>query len=298
MPLTKTTISHILRSVIYTGKIKYGAEIYDGLHEPIISEDVLNNVQLLRKSFIKKSRVFNNTFFPGLIKCADCGSIMSSVFTNKIRKGKRTRYYYYRCTSTDKRDRDFCGIKQISADRLDQLIINYLDNAIKNNQYLDSLIFTLNNNSGSGPKGLELKGGRSPYTAEKLRNILQSIVEASKLCGKYEKRDILKRHIESIIYSKETIEVKLLYSESVAPCPTAGSAASDLLRRPSAEGRFSADQKDGAAFRQLSSPQSRPTAKVRAKKEAPPRGLEPLTNRLTADCSTIELQGNASTRFE
>ena len=277
LPLTKTTIGHILRGVIYTGKIKYGKEIYSGLHEPIISETVFNSVQLMRKSYNKKSRVFNNTLFPGLIKCTECGSVMSSVFTNKLKKGKRTRYYYYRCSSIDKRDHGFCDIKQISADRLDQLIVNYLDNATKNNQYLDSLIFTLNNSAESASKGLELKGDRSPYTAEKLRIIMQSIVEASKLCGKYEKRDILKRHIESIIYSKETIEVKLLYSESVAPCLIDVRAASDLLRRSPAEVKFSTDHKDGAAFRQLSSPQSRPTAKVRTKKEAPRVGLEPTT---------------------
>lgn len=87
-----------------------------------------------------------------VIKCAECGSIMSSVFTNKLKKGKTMRYYYYRCTSVDKHDRSFCGIKQIGADRIDKLIINYLDNTVKNNQYLDSLILRSTISKGATQK--------------------------------------------------------------------------------------------------------------------------------------------------
>ena len=222
----------------------------------------------MRKTFIKKSRVFNNTYFPGLVHCGECESIMSSVFTNKIKRGKRTRYYYYRCTSIDKRDRDFCGIRQVSADRLDNLIINYLDSTMKNDQYLDSLIFMRNNSGGSAPKGLELKGVRSPLTAEKLKEIFKDIINASKLPGKFEKRDIMRSHIEKIIYSKETIEVKILYSESVAPCIPAYRAAYGPLCDPSAGKRVSS-AKDKAAFRHCA-PQSRPTKMVRSKIEARP----------------------------
>ena len=61
--------------------------------------------------------------------------------------------------------------------------------------------------------------------------------------------------------SKEEIEVTLYY-ESVAPCLPAGRAASGPLCEPPAEGKFSGSDRDGAAFRHLSAPQSRPTSKV------------------------------------
>ena len=67
----------------------------------------------------------------------------------------------------------------------------------------------------------------------------KSIIDAAKLKGKTEKRLIIKRHIEKIIYSKETIEVKILYSDSV-------DAASGPLRDPAAEDHFSLKDKDGS----------------------------------------------------
>jgi DNA invertase Pin-like site-specific DNA recombinase len=37
---SKTNIAHILRNVVYIGKINHNNEIYQGIHEPIISEEI------------------------------------------------------------------------------------------------------------------------------------------------------------------------------------------------------------------------------------------------------------------
>jgi len=101
---SKTNISHILRNVVYAGKVKYNDEIYNGVHEPIISEEIFALAQKLHKNKMKKFRVYKNFLFGGLINCEECGSKMTSCFTNKRTNGKLTRYYYYRCTSTMKQD--------------------------------------------------------------------------------------------------------------------------------------------------------------------------------------------------
>jgi len=246
LPVSKTALDSILKGVVHAGMIEHKGTIYQGLHEPIVSKELFDEIQNIRKDHIrpKKMTTYNFSLFPGLIRCKECGSVMCAVFTNKLKyaNNKRTRYFYYRCSVIDKRDRSFCSIRQVSADRLDKFVIDNLDKIRRNTQYLDSLTYMLNNNSNSGLNGCEPTGGYSAIRAERVQEILKAIVDAAKLKGKTEKRLIIKRHIEKVIYSKETIEVKLLYSDSV-------DAASDLLRRPPAELKFSADHNNGAACR-------------------------------------------------
>ena len=122
----------------------------------------------------------------------------------------------------------------------------------------------LNNDSNGSLNGCEPTGSYSPIMTERVQEILKAVIDAAKLKGKTEKRLIIKRHIEKVIYSKETIEVKLLYSDSVEPCL--------------AEGKFSTDQKNGAACRHLSAPPTRPTAAiVRCDFRLRATGLEPVT---------------------
>ena len=249
-PFGKTVIGYILRNILYTGKVKHNNNLYDGLHEAIISEKLFNEVQDLHKERPKESFSFNYSLLSGLVRCKECGSIMSSAFTNKIRNNRRRRYFYYRCTKIDKLDRSFCSIKQVSADRLDSLIIEYINNLLKDKQYFDSFIFRLNHDNPEAGVGLQLRAPYFEYKPEILLKVLQNIVDAADLKGKIGKRIIVKRHIEKVIYSKETIEVKILYSESAV-------AASGLLRKPPADNDNSQSlDKDKAAFRHFA-PSSR-----------------------------------------
>jgi site-specific DNA recombinase len=116
---SKTNIGHILRNVIYIGKIKHRGEIYQGIHEPIISEEIFTLAQKIHKEKQRNFRVYKNFLFGGLINCKACDSKMTSCFTNKRKNGKLTRYYYYRCTSTMKHDWQSCPVKQVSAERLE-----------------------------------------------------------------------------------------------------------------------------------------------------------------------------------
>ena len=289
LPLAKPALNHILRSVVYAGLIKHKGKIYQGIQDPIVSKALFDEAQKLRdKSYRpKRSMSYNYLLFPGLVRCKECGSIMSATFSNKMRGGKRTRYFYYRCSVIDKRDRSFCNIRQVSAARLDKFIIENLDKIRKNKQYLDSLIYVLNQNGHATPKGLEPGRSHSPILAERVQEILGEIVEASKMKGKTDKRLIVRKHIEKVVYSKETIEVKVLYSESGEASSvdnSSDSAASVRLRRTPAEPRPS-NSKDEAACRhslaKLGTPPSRPSSKIVCGDfRLGPVGLEPTTSRL------------------
>ena len=216
LPFSKTAITTVLDNPLYIGKLAHKGIEYQGIHKPIINEKLFEEVKFIRDNRIrpKKGKVYNNSLFPGIIQCKECGSIMTCTFSNKTRNGKQIRYYYYRCSSVEKRDRSFCSIKEVSSDRLDEHIIDFLDKSAKNNQYIDSLIFLFNHNAPPVSNGLEPSGVTSIYDPKRLVEILKTIVGLSHMRTKEQRLEMMKRHIENIIYSKETIEVNILYSKS------------------------------------------------------------------------------------
>jgi DNA invertase Pin-like site-specific DNA recombinase len=133
LPVSKEEIRKILSRVVYIGKIEYRSHIYPGIHEPIISQELFDAVQAIpTHERIKKSKVFNYSIFPRMVRCKECGGVMSAVFANKIKNGQRTRYFYYRCSSVTKRDSLFCQTRQVSSDRLDSSVIEGLSSIANN----------------------------------------------------------------------------------------------------------------------------------------------------------------------
>lgn len=51
---SKTNIAHILRNVVYTGKVKNRDKIFQGIHEHIISEEIFALAQKIHKQKLKK----------------------------------------------------------------------------------------------------------------------------------------------------------------------------------------------------------------------------------------------------
>lgn len=90
----ETTVRNILMNPIYSGKIKYKDEQYEGLHKPIISEEQFNRVQQLIKKRTVKSDVFRKTYLlTGIIYCGQCGARMFGRTGGKLKDGTPMRYY-------------------------------------------------------------------------------------------------------------------------------------------------------------------------------------------------------------
>ncbi|NBI28084.1 recombinase family protein [Chengkuizengella marina] len=99
------TIYYILTNPVYCGKIRWnnrnfngkptGNEvIVDAEHEPIISEEEFNKVQLMREARKQKGKVVTSTFpFTGILKCGRCGHGM----IGGSRRVKNGRKRYYKC---------------------------------------------------------------------------------------------------------------------------------------------------------------------------------------------------------
>jgi site-specific DNA recombinase len=225
-PFSKAHIASILRNISYTGKTKYAGQIFQGIHQPIISEELFELTQKTLKKRVKKFRVYRDFLFGGLIRCKECGYKMSSCFTNKWRKGKMRRYYYYRCTCVNKKGWQSCSTKEASADRLEKYVLENLERISIDRDYLDNLVFKLNHSSshnlksqtpavGQGLEPSEVCSKFSKFSPETIASIIKSFLLFLSQRRGVERNLLAKRFLKEIIYSPETVKITLFYAENL-----------------------------------------------------------------------------------
>jgi hypothetical protein len=217
MPFSKSGVQNILRYVVYTGKVKYGDKVFIGIQEPLISEEMFNAVQEIHKKKKLTMKMYKGYHLAGLLKCQECGSFMTPCHTNKYKIGKKTRYYYYRCTKTFKRDWDSCNTRQVSADRLEDYIFQNLERISTDRQYIDSLIFTLNNTQAGNRIGFEPSPEPPKVSTEIFGQTLTLFVKGLRERKGIEKSLWAKKFIQGISYSKQNIIVNIRYFKDFIP---------------------------------------------------------------------------------
>lgn len=270
---SKSAIHYILRNIIYTGKLNYAGKIYQGIHQPIISEELFNLAQKVHHEKIKTLRVYKDFLLSGLVICNECSSVMTPCYTNKRKEKRLTRYYYYRCTKTFKMDWDSCIVRQVNADRLENYIFSNLERISNNKIYLENLVFRLNNDPESGYRSRhELTEECSPLSSQTLQNILKIFLKSLAQQKGIERNLLIKKFIKNILYSKEQIQINFYYSEDF-----------DAFKNPniSSEIRLGGDEKEKRTSVSLSE-----NSKFVLLNMAPQAGLEPATQWLTATRST------------
>jgi len=113
-PLSKTAIEKMLRNPFYTGVIRMfsNGKSYQGIHEPLISTKLFNQVTAMRHARDNKKSTKHNHHYRGLFKCAHCKLGMIP------EKQKGT--VYYRCHQKG------CPTKTVREDTIDTTILALL----------------------------------------------------------------------------------------------------------------------------------------------------------------------------
>ena len=127
-PMYRSTIYRIFTNPFYCGTFEYprgSGNWYKGKHEPMITEDEYDKVQVLlgRKGRPKpKTHIFA---FTGMIRCGECGAMITAEEKIKRQKnGNVHRYIYYHCT---KRKDPKCSQKCIEEKELEKQILDILE---------------------------------------------------------------------------------------------------------------------------------------------------------------------------
>lgn len=135
-----------MKNVVYTGKIVFKGQLIDGMHEPIIQQEVFDAVQKLlnqkEKHNEQKFKIYKNLIFGGLVKCRECGMTMTKTFCNKHTGEGLKRYFYYRCSQLAYVSQ--CSTSQISAERLRKEVVQNLVRIVSDDMYLENFALRLN----------------------------------------------------------------------------------------------------------------------------------------------------------
>ncbi len=118
----KSKVDEILKKPFYYGVMLFNNEYYSGNHEPIISKELFDKVQVVLQGKNRSKRQKHFFAFRGLLKCEKCGCSLTAT----TKKG----YNYYYCTNgkgnceEHKRYLREEEIEKILADCLDKLEFN------------------------------------------------------------------------------------------------------------------------------------------------------------------------------
>jgi len=137
-PLSYSGIYRILNNPFYYGWFGYNGTLYQGKHEPMITEEEFWRVQQLleRKGRPRpKEKLFAYT---GLIRCGECGSMVTAEEKFKfIKKEQTTRHYvYYHCTKKRKLH-PACKQRCIEVQALEEQMLDILEPLSVERDFLD-----------------------------------------------------------------------------------------------------------------------------------------------------------------
>ncbi|MEX2515189.1 MAG: recombinase family protein [Candidatus Paceibacterota bacterium] len=133
--LTQSNIYLILKNTFYYGKFEYptGSDNwYDGVHEPIISKELYEKVQLSIRANTQYKPSSKEFAFTKLMKCGECGSgITVQEKIKKLKDGSERNYVYYNCTRSRNTYCDAEYIREVDLieqlkDLIDEININEL----------------------------------------------------------------------------------------------------------------------------------------------------------------------------
>ncbi|MDP3787073.1 MAG: recombinase family protein [Candidatus Omnitrophota bacterium] len=120
-------MQQILRKPLYTGKVLYHGEIYPGEHEAIITDETFQKVQSIlvenRPDWKMTKKTKHVGLLTGLLRCKACNCAMYFSYNTKANK---YTYHYYLCMSASKRGYKTCPTRLLSAQKIEQKIIELL----------------------------------------------------------------------------------------------------------------------------------------------------------------------------
>jgi len=124
-PFDKSSLYQLLINPIYTGKMRFKDELFQGEHEAIIEQELFDKVQQQlktnRRSGSAEVRNKYGAVLRGLLRCKSCGTSMAHTFCS----GRaRSFYRYYRCTHAIKNGHEVCSSGTLPAGEIERVVVD------------------------------------------------------------------------------------------------------------------------------------------------------------------------------
>ena len=198
----------LLRNIFYKGKIRVPATkndpeiIVDGVHEPLVTEELFNRVQDIidgkRKKQPKLTKPIKPEFYlRKFLVCPHCGRSITGAFSTGSRGGK---YPYYFCPTTGKHLR-------MSADEVNNKFIEYIYQLRPNNAILQIYSEILDTLRKDEEKAIDIE-------LQKLRKEEQEIEERmNKIEDMYIDRELSKEDFDRMI-NRQRKQIKMIQNKA------------------------------------------------------------------------------------
>lgn len=162
-PFAVSAVKDILNNPVYIGKIRYNVLqnwsekrrkhknpnpiLVDGIHEPIIEQELWDKVQnLLEISKRKPSRIYDGEFpLTGILKCPECGAgmvIMRSTWKRK--DGSKIKNEYYCCGAWKNKGTAVCHSNSINVNKANEYVFGKLSELLSNDKLVKDIVSNIN----------------------------------------------------------------------------------------------------------------------------------------------------------
>ena len=209
------SVQGIVNNAIYIGKVHFGPDYYEDLHEPIISQELWDKVQQRLVQQKKQSKsVFYEYLLSGVLRCPVCGSGMLPTHVKGKRKdGSFRMNYYYSCGQYLNKGKSACTSRTIRADIAEQAVLNWLLAFLTKPFWIKKVIEAIRQNYNSTVKPREDKRQEAEAClvaiAKKQSELLQSY-ENNKLS-----REAFLQKMQRLKSEKETWQEQLNQNDPI-----------------------------------------------------------------------------------
>ncbi|MCI2253595.1 recombinase family protein [Domibacillus sp. PGB-M46] len=156
-PFSIPGIKLILENPVYIGKIRWGKykqweskrrkgkanpTYVDGIHTPIITQNLWNKVQQVNKlqgeAYSNNRNFKGELFLTGILKCPKCGA--GTVMSKTRKKNSEDYYFYYMCQAHHSKGKSICNANLIKKDVVEQRVLNIISEVVRNDEIMDSIV--------------------------------------------------------------------------------------------------------------------------------------------------------------
>jgi len=127
--LHKDCVKRILSNPFYYGHFRYGGEIHEGRHKPIIEKKLFDKAQkvMMERGHPMKARIDPKSLC-GLLRCGTCAMMITAEDkVKKCKNGNVHNYVYYHCTKKSKTIKcaEPCVREEVLAGQLSEILLSY-----------------------------------------------------------------------------------------------------------------------------------------------------------------------------
>lgn len=207
-----TAIRRILSNPVYMGKVKAAGLLYQGIHEPLISETdwylaaalLEHNRSIDKRSYSFKTASGNiaDNMLTGLLFCGDCGARM---YARKVSKNKK-KYLCHSVARTSaamiKSDNCTNRVHPYTVEELDGIVIDEIMKLGVDRTYFDDMISEMADETPNDKEVYQERIAEIDKQMDRLLNLYQTgLIELSeiqgRLSGLQEEKSRLTAHLEA-----------------------------------------------------------------------------------------------------